>query len=177
MPTIWQTKKLSDIIKLEYGKPLPKSKRKQSGKYPVYGANGIKSRSDVFYFNKPSIIVGRKGSAGELNLTEEKFWPLDVTYFVTFDEKKYDLRFIFYLLSTLNLNKLARGVKPGINRNEVYAIEVKIPNTFSEQTAIVKKLNELSAHTQELDKIYKRNLELLKELKKSVLAKAFREEL
>ena len=69
----WQTKKLDEVLKLEYGKPLAKSKRKQGGLYPVYGANGIKNRSDVFYFDRSSVIVGIYGSVGELHLSEEKF--------------------------------------------------------------------------------------------------------
>lgn len=125
----WQTKKLGEVIKLEYGKPLLDSKRKSDGAYPAYGANGEKTRTDEYYYNKRSIIVGRKGSAGELRLTQEKFWPLDVTYFVTFDHSKYDLNFIYYLLSDLGLPKLAKGVKPGINRNEVYSIIVKTPSS------------------------------------------------
>ena len=83
----WVEKTLGEVIKLEYGKPLGKSLRKPDGLYPMYGANGIKGRTDEFYYNKKTIIVGRKGSAGEINLTEEKFWPLDVTYFVTFEKK------------------------------------------------------------------------------------------
>jgi len=79
----WEEKKLKNIIKLEYGKPLDKTKREIKGLYPVYGANGEKARSNEYYFDKKSIIVGRKGSAGEINITTEKFWPLDVTYFVT----------------------------------------------------------------------------------------------
>ncbi len=96
---------------MEYGKPLPKSKRKDGGLYPVYGANGEKDRTDEYYHDKQSIIVGRKGSAGEINLTGKKFWPLDVSYFVTFDYKKYDLNFLYYLLGNLELPKLAKGVK------------------------------------------------------------------
>jgi type I restriction enzyme, S subunit len=119
----WEEKKLGEILRLEYGKPLPYSKRKSSGAYPVYGANGEKDRTDEYYCDKRSIIVGRKGSAGEVNLTENRFWPLDVTYFVTLDHEKYDLEFIFYLFTSLELSKLAKGVKPGINRNEVYAID------------------------------------------------------
>ena len=100
-----------------------------------------KDRSDKFYFDKPSIIVGRKGSAGELNLTADKFWPLDVTYFVTFDESLYDLRFLYYLLTTLDLPSLAKGVKPGINRNEVYSKVAKVP-PLTEQQRIVGILDE-----------------------------------
>jgi type I restriction enzyme S subunit len=88
MKNNWTIKKLGDILKLEYGKPLPDEKRIVNGRYPIYGANGLKGRSNDFYFDKKTIVVGRKGSAGEINLTEEKFWPLDVTYFVIFDETK-----------------------------------------------------------------------------------------
>ena len=147
MKNNWQTKKIGEVIKLEYGKPLPDYKRILNGKYPVYGANGEKDRTNEFYYDKPSIIVGRKGSAGEINLTERRFWPLDVTYFVTFDDKKYSLGFLYNLLLTLNLRKLAKGVKPGINRNEVYGISVNIP-PLPDQKRIVKVLDEVFENNQ-----------------------------
>jgi type I restriction enzyme, S subunit len=173
---VWEEKKLGDFLKLEYGKPLDKSKRNPDGKYPVYGANGEKDRTDEFYYDKNSIIVGRKGSAGEINLTESKFWPLDVTYFVTFDNKKYDLMFIYHILNKLKLTSLAKGVKPGINRNDVYAINVSYPN-IEKQKKIVSKLDSLSAETKKLESIYARKLSNLEELKQSILQKAFNGEL
>ncbi len=141
MNAAWEEKALGDVFQLEYGKPLDETHRKPHGRYPVYGANGEKDRTDKFYFDKHSVIVGRKGSAGELNLTESKFWPLDVTYFLKFDNRQYDLRFLFYLLKTLNLPSLAKGVKPGINRNEVYSIVAKIP-PLPEQQRIVGILDQ-----------------------------------
>ena len=126
MNSNWCLMKLKDVIKLEYGKPLDKTKRDINGLYPVYGANGIKAKSNEYYFDKKSIVVGRKGSAGEINITDDKFWPLDVTYFVTFNENEYDLNFLFHLLNTLNLQSLAKGVKPGINRTDVYSLGVRI---------------------------------------------------
>jgi type I restriction enzyme S subunit len=137
----WIEKSVGEIIQLEYGKPLDDSDRKSNGLYPVYGANGEKTRTDKYYHGRPSIIVGRKGSAGEINLTEEKFWPLDVTYFVTFDEQKNDLQFLYYLLTTLELPNLAKGVKPGINRNEVYSQRVMLPS-LPEQQRIAGILDE-----------------------------------
>lgn len=137
----WENKKLGEVLQLEYGKPLDAASRKSKGLYPVYGANGEKDRSDSFFYDKPSIIVGRKGSAGEVNLTEDRFWPLDVTYFVTFNDRNYDLQFLYYLLVKLELPKLAKGVKPGINRNEVYSLSVNIP-PLPEQQRIVAILDE-----------------------------------
>ena len=129
----WETKKLVEVIQLEYGKPLDPAQRNPNGRYPAYGANGIKARTDKFYRDNASIVVGRKGSAGEITLTEEKFWPLDVTYFVEFDRQRHDLRFLYYLLLTLDLPSLAKGVKPGINRNEVYALSVHVPPLHEQQ--------------------------------------------
>ena len=137
----WEIKSLGEVIQLEYGKPLPPEDRNPNGMYPAYGANGEKDRTDRFYRDYPSIIVGRKGSAGEITLTEDRFWPLDVTYFVEFDSQRHDLQFLYYLLVTLDLPKLAKGVKPGINRNEVYSLPVAVP-TRTEQQRIVAILDQ-----------------------------------
>lgn len=141
MKTGWETKKLGEVIQLEYGKPLDPAERNPHGRYPAYGANGVKARTDKFYRDNAGIVVGRKGSAGEITLTEEKFWPLDVTYFVEFDRQLHDLRFLYYLLLSLDLPSLAKGVKPGINRNEVYALPVHVPPS-PEQLRIVGILDE-----------------------------------
>ena len=37
------------------------------------------------------------------------------------------MKYLFYALKLLNLQKLAKGVKPGINRNDVYALEIPVP--------------------------------------------------
>ena len=137
----WQTMTLGEVIQLPYGKPLDPKDRNPNGLYPAYGANGEKDRTDMFYRDSPSIIVGRKGSAGEITLTEDRFWPLDVTYFVEFDCLQYNLQFLYYLLVTLDLPSMAKGVKPGINRNEVYALPVMVP-PLPEQHRIVAILDE-----------------------------------
>ena len=168
----WEPKTIGEILSLEYGKPLPKSDRDPSGAYPVYGANGEKAKSNKFYHDKSTILVGRKGSAGECNLTEDKFWPLDVTYFVTFDETECDLKFLFYMLRHQNLPHLAKGVKPGINRNEVYAIKVKVP-PLAEQKQIVAILDEAFAAIATAKENAEKNLANARELFESYLNRVF----
>lgn len=172
LPAGWELKKLGDVFKLEYGKPLNSSLRKPAGKYPAYGANGIKCRTDEFLCEKDSIIVGRKGSAGELVLIKGKFWPLDVTYYVVLDELKYDLKFIFYLLCLQNLSKLATGVKPGINRNHVYSIKAYLP-PLPEQQRIVTILDKAFAAIAQAKANAEQNLKNAKELFESYLAGVF----
>ena len=136
----WEIKSLGDVLKLEYGKPLPEEDRDDKGAYPAYGANGIKCRTRKFLCERPGIIVGRKGSAGEVTLTEERFWPLDVTYFVAFDDRRYDLKFLYLCLRRLHLTRLANGVKPGLNRNDVYQLNFSFPS-LGEQKRIVSLID------------------------------------
>ena len=172
MTSHWTKIKIGDFLTFEYGKPLEKSKRKDNGLYPAYGANGIKCRSDEFYFDKRTIIVGRKGSAGEITLTEERFWPLDVTYFVKFDDSKYDLMFVYYLLNQLYLPSMATGVKPGINRNNVYAIEVWVPEIL-EQKRIVRILDKVFSSIATVSIQTEQNLKNARELLVSFLYQLF----
>mgnify|MGYP000117166489 CR=1 FL=1 len=172
MTSIWKMLKLGDVLKLEYGKPLSKEERDDEGAYPAYGANGVKCRTNKFYWDRPSIIVGRKGSAGEVNLTEKKFWALDVTYFVDFDEKQYDLMFLYYCLKYQNLTSLAKGVKPGINRNDVYAIECAFP-PLPEQKRIVVILDKAFAGISLAVANAEKNLANARELFESYLNNIF----
>lgn len=172
VPDGWEVKALGEVLSLEYGKPLTKEKRKEDGTFPVYGANGIKARSDEYYHDLASIVVGRKGSAGEINLTDGPFWPLDVTYFVKFDSSKFNLIFLFHLLTSLNLPSLAKGVKPGINRNEVYALRALFPH-LPEQERIVGVLDEAFEGIATATAQAEKNLQNARELFQSVLQSTF----
>ena len=172
LPKGWELKKLGEVITLEYGKPLDKYKRIDKGQYPVYGANGIKAKTNEYYYDKKTIIVGRKGSAGEINLTEERFWPLDVSYFVKFEKKQIDLYFLYFWLSKLNLPKLAKGVKPGINRNDVYDLAIPLP-PLPEQKRIVAILEKAFTAIDQAKANTEKNLKNARELFQSKLQETF----
>ncbi len=168
----WQVKELGEVVRLEYGKPLPDDQRNAKGRFSVYGANGEKSRSDLFLAKGPSLIIGRKGSAGEINLANEDFWPLDVTYFTQHDTKQIELGFLHFALSMLDLPSMARGVKPGINRNDVYELTISLP-PLAEQKQIVAVLDAAFAGLSRARAHVLANLENLSHLRQSTLSRAF----
>ncbi|ACH65729.1 restriction modification system DNA specificity domain protein [Aliivibrio fischeri MJ11] len=170
----WVEKSLDEVLKLEYGKPLDKSLRKEGGKYPAYGANGIKAWSDEYFHDEETIVVGRKGSAGELTLTDGKFWPLDVTYFVKTNKNDYDIKFLYYLLLSLDLPSLATGVKPGINRNNVYKIQAKFPS-YSTQKQVAGQLDKAFDGIEQARTNTEKNLQNARELFDSYLQQVFSE--
>lgn len=134
---MYPSKKLWEILTLNYWKAVVKSSKSDSGLYDVYGANWVMYKSDWFLYDGDSIIVWRKWSAGAINKVSGRFWASDVTYYVTTEQ---NIDYIFFALSLLNLPKLATWVKPGINRNEVYNLEIPLP-PLSTQLNIVARLD------------------------------------
>jgi type I restriction enzyme S subunit len=75
------------------------------------------------------------------------------------------------------LEKGTGATVQGIKSRLLKKIKVCFPKTITEQQAIVKKLDKLSAETKKLESIYNQKLAELEELKKSILQKAFKGEL
>jgi len=150
LPQGWEWVRLGEIFSLEYGDNLPSDKRSNSGKYPVYGSNGIVGSHDIAFVNSPCIVIGRKGSAGALNLSLSKGCCVtDVAYYCM-PPKCIDIVFSFKLFHTLGLDSLGKGIKPGLNRNEVYELLIAVP-PIEEQHRIVAKVDELMALCDQLE--------------------------
>ena len=116
---------------------------------PVYGSNGIVGYTTQPLTVRPSVIVGRKGSAGALNLCNGPSWTTDVAYFVEAPDF-FDLDFLFISLTTLDLSKLGKGVKPGLSRADAYRKTICIPPP-TEQHRIVTKVDEFMALCDRLE--------------------------
>ncbi len=137
----WKESVIGEHIELVYGDGLPERKRK-SGQYPVYGSNGTIGFHNQPLINGPGIIVGRKGTVGQVTLSRKDFWPIDTTYYVKL-KKSGDIFFWYYLLKTLGLNQMnSHSAVPGLNRDNVYSIAHKIP-PLPTQRAIAKILGDL----------------------------------
>ena len=138
---VWERVKMGDIVSLAYGKSLP-AKNRVNGTIPVCGSNGIVGHHSESLVQGPGIIIGRKGSAGSVNWIDRSFWPIDTTYYVIMKEPN-DLRWLYYWISTLQLERLnqATGI-PGLNRNTVANLTVHVP-PIQEQREISTALSSL----------------------------------
>jgi type I restriction enzyme S subunit len=150
LPQSWVWARFGEIYNLEYGDNLPSEKRSNSGEYPVYGSNGVVGSHNVCFVKSPCIVVGRKGSAGALNLSlSTGCCVTDVAYYCI-PPKYLDLIFSFKLFHTLGLDFLGKGIKPGLNRNEAYELPIAIP-PLAEQHRIVAKVDELMVLCDQLE--------------------------
>ena len=118
----YKTFPFDQVCTLEYGASLPKRNRVE-GPYPVMGSNGISGYHNSPLVEGPAIVVGRKGSAGQVTYVESACFPIDTTYYVKLvDPDRVDLQYLYHLLKTLDLPSLQEGAGvPGLNRNDVYS--------------------------------------------------------
>ena len=168
----WQSKRLGDILRLNYGKSLS-VKNRIEGPIPVYGSNGIVGFHNEAIVDAPGLIVGRKGSAGEVHRSPGPFCPIDTTFYVTeADAPDTDLEFLFYLLRHLDLTRITGDVGvPGLNREMAYMEPVHFPTTILEQ----KKIAHILSTVQRAIEAQERIIQTTTELKKALMHKLFTE--
>ena len=135
--TVWRTVKLGDEIELAYGKSLPERSR-LGGTVGVYGSNGVVGHHLDSCVTGPGIVVGRKGSVGEVAYSSGDFWPIDTTYYVV-QKADHNWRFLYHLLRYADLTGLnSHSTIPGLNREDAYKIEVRLPErTVEDGLALV----------------------------------------
>ena len=153
IPKGWKWVKLGEVVTLQRGYDLPKSKMKK-GNIPVVGSNGI-----IGYHNKattkaPGITIGRSGNIGNAYLHKSDFWAHNTTLYVK-DFKGNDVIFLFYLFKNIDFNQLNAGsAVPTLNRNHIYPIEVKIPIRIEDQKAIAEVLSSID---DKIDLLHRQN--------------------
>lgn len=174
-PQGWIEVSLGDVIELKYGKALP-AKLRDGEHFPVYGSNGIVGYHSEPIVNGPALIVGRKGSIGEVHLSEKDCSPIDTTYFV--DEfHGQPPSFWLHRLRCLNLADLNRATAlPGLNRNDAYQLTLLLP-PLKEQCRIAEKAEALKARSNKARKALGAIPSLLEKFRQSVLSSAFRGDL
>jgi type I restriction enzyme S subunit len=137
--------RLGDLCEFRYGKSLSAQNRRE-GPVPVYGSNGVVGWHDEAITNGKTIVIGRKGSIGEINLSANSCWPIDTTYYVDADSTDVDINWLSGALSGLRLSELNKAAAvPGLNRGDAYEKRLFVPRLDEQRriAAILDKANAL----------------------------------
>jgi type I restriction enzyme S subunit len=109
------------------------------------GSAGITGYHDESTTSGPGVVIGRSGvgSMGVVSFIDRDYWALNTSLYVT-DFRGNDVKFIFYLLSTINFRQFDTGsAQASLNRNLVYPHRVVVPQSISEQREIARILGAL----------------------------------
>ena len=145
----WEVKQLGDVLKVRHGKNQSDVVA-SNGKYPILATGGEIGRTNHYLYDKPSVLIGRKGTIDAPQFVETPFWTIDTLFFTEISSDA-SAKFIFYKFNTINWQSYneASGV-PSLNASTIESIEVKLPK-HDEQCAIADVLSDMDAELTALE--------------------------
>ena len=141
-------KKLGEVCRIKNGRDY---KHLGEGNIPVYGSGGIMRYVDTFVYDKPTVLIPRKGSLKNLFYLDSPFWNVDTIFYTEIDTNQILPKFLYHFLTTQNLEKLnmAGGV-PSLTQTMLNKLPIPLP-PLSVQSRIVEILDKFTALEAELE--------------------------
>ncbi|WP_230590536.1 restriction endonuclease subunit S [Bacteroides fragilis] len=135
-----QSYRLSDLVKIKNGKD---HKMLSNGKYPVLGSGGIMRYVDKFLYDKPSVLLPRKGTLDNIQYCDMPFWTVDTLYYTEVNTNLANPYYLYRYLSLLDLSNLDSGTGvPSMTFDNYYGLKIFLPN-IEKQTKIAQILQTL----------------------------------
>lgn len=120
---------LGDLVKIKYGKNQKKVQDDENGKYPIYGTGGLMGYSIDYLYDKPSVLIGRKGSIEKVRYIEEPFWTVDTLFYTEVNEEIVIPKFLYYVMSLIDLSRYNEGTSiPSLRTETLNRLDIPIPN-------------------------------------------------
>lgn len=141
-------KRLGNIACIKNGKD---HKSLSEGDIPVYGSGGIMRYVDTYAYDKPSVLIPRKGSLGNLFYVDVPFWNVDTIFYTEVDGSQVLPKFLYYFLTTVGLGEMNQaGGVPSQTQSVLNELKIPVP-PLEVQREIVKVLDTFTQLKAELE--------------------------
>ena len=162
----WEQRKFSEIVDVCSGRDY---KHLDEGPIPVYGTGGyMTSVSEALSHNRDAIGIGRKGTIDKPYLLKAPFWTVDTLFYAI---PKSDINLEFALCSFLNVDWKSKDEStglPSLSKESINETVLSVPNVVEQN-----HFGNFFADLDRLITLHQRKLELLQNIKKSLLDKMF----
>ncbi len=140
-------KKLEEVAIIKNGRDY---KHLGKGNIPVYGSGGIMTYVDAYVYNKPTVLLPRKGSLGNLFYVDTPFWNVDTIFYTEVDIQQINVKYLYYLLAKEHIENLNKaGGVPSLTQSILNKIMLPVP-PLEVQEEIVRILDNFTNLAAEL---------------------------
>lgn len=138
---------LEDVLIIKNGRDY---KQFGEGEIPVYGSGGIMGYIDTAAYDKPSVLIPRKGSLDKLYYVDSPFWNVDTIFYTDIDTSLVLPKYVYYWLSGQHLERLNKaGGVPSLTQSVLNKVPIPVP-PLEVQQEIVRILDQFIELTTEL---------------------------
>lgn len=155
----WKEYKIGDLFShFKSGKGIKADEIYSSGKYPVFGGNGLRGYTNQNNFNGDCAIIGRQGAfCGNVRYFKGKAYMTEHAIVAVANENN-NTRFLAYLLGLMKLGRFSgQSAQPGLSVTELTKQPIVVPS-LSTQKRIASILSSLDDKI-ELNRRINENLE------------------
>ena len=136
-----------DVAKIKNGKDW---KHLGEGDIPIYGSGGIMGYVDTYSYDKPTVLIPRKGTITNIFYLEEPFWNVDTIYYTEIDTTQILPKYFYHFMKTVDLTKLDTGSgRPSLTQAILNEIPIFVPS-IKEQQRIVSILDKFETLTNSI---------------------------
>jgi len=145
--------KLGEVCEIYQPKTITSKEIKQTGKYKVFGANGVIGFYDKHNHEDAEVLITCRGATcGTINMSEPKSWITGNAMIVK-PKDNLDKNFLFYFLKSTNLKSVISGsAQPQITRASLSPFKIPLPP--------IEIQKQLVAEMEEQEKIIEANKKL-----------------
>lgn len=164
----WPKKRLKWVTRLQRGYDLPADAR-HPGPFPVISSGGTIATHRESRATGPGVVIGRYGSTGAVFFVEGGFWPHNTALFVT-DFQGNDPHWCYWLLRSIDKTVYSeKSAVPGVDRKDLYEIEVSVPPVAVQRRA-VQVIEQSGAEMDSLVNRCREEISLLTEFRSRLVA-------
>jgi len=120
------------LLEISHPKQWPTLTRRELKEcgFPVYGANGIIGFADQYTHEKPTIIIGCRGSCGEIHITEPRAYVTgNAMALDRLDTRRVDQSYLVHFLRKRGFADIVSGSsQPQITRQGLSRLDVPLPS-------------------------------------------------
>ncbi|MCM1358171.1 MAG: restriction endonuclease subunit S, partial [Prevotella sp.] len=128
MKSKWKTCCLDELVTIKYGKNQKKVVS-DNGKFPIYGTGGLMGYATEPLYNKPSVLIGRKGTINKIRYVDYPFWTVDTLFYTIINEDIVIPRFLYYTLLQIDFMRYNEGTTiPSLRTETLNRLEISLPD-------------------------------------------------
>jgi type I restriction enzyme M protein len=139
----WPMVELGEVCEIYQPKTITSKEITETGKYKVFGANGVIGYFDKYNHEDSEVAVTCRGATcGTINFTEPKSWITGNAMVLKPKDKSLNKKYLFYFLSNSNLiSTISGAAQPQITRTGISPFQIPLP-PLSVQEQIVAEIEQ-----------------------------------
>lgn len=158
----YKTYALGELVQIKYGKNQKKV-LSEEGTIPIYGTGGLMGHATEALYDKPSVLIGRKGTIGKVRYVDHPFWTVDTLFYTIVNTELVLPKYLFYLMSQMDLNAYNEGTTiPSLRTVTLNRLEFDIPS--------IEEQKEVLSYLEPIDDKIQLNTEINKNLEQQAQA-------